>query len=379
MRKRFFREELRYWLADGSERIVDFAMHPIRDPIGCGRISKPHRNRHYRAQTGPRPGLRESEQRLRWLASIVEFSDDAIVSKNLDGIITSWNKGCRGCFRLHCRRRDWSTHHHPNSFGTGGSEEREILDPDQTRGACRPLRDGPAAASGWQPDRCFNNRLSGQKFRRQHCWSIENRQGHYSPEEKSGANRHIGARGRTPKQEFTRQCAGHDQSFPGPTPPNSLNGPLKGGSSRSPTSTRYSSKLAGWGADLSDDHGTGTCSVFREQPASLARTLDGPPVLLEPNAAQAIALALHELATNAAKYGALSAAAGRIGLTWQCDPDGRLTVRWQETGGPPVQAPAHRGFGGRVIEQMANQLRGTAQFDWRREGLVCEIIVQTRE
>jgi PAS domain S-box-containing protein len=108
--------------------------------------------------------------------------------------------------------------------------------------------------------------------------------------------------------------------------------------------------------------------------------IDGPQVMLPPNAAQAIAVTLHELATNAAKYGALSAAAGRIDLTWQCDdPDGRLTVRWQETGGPPVQAPAHRGFGGRVIEQMANQLRGTAQFDWRREGLVCEIIVQTRE
>jgi two-component sensor histidine kinase len=73
----------------------------------------------------------------------------------------------------------------------------------------------------------------------------------------------------------------------------------------------------------------------------------------------------------------LSAAEGRIDLTWQRDQDGRLIVRWQESGGPPVGTPSRRGFGGRVIEQMASQLRGTAQFDWRREGLVCEITMQT--
>jgi two-component sensor histidine kinase len=112
-------------------------------------------------------------------------------------------------------------------------------------------------------------------------------------------------------------------------------------------------------------------------PAAPRVRISGAQVVLEPNAAQSVAVTLHELATNAAKYGALSAAEGRVDLTWRRDNDGGLVVRWQETGGPSAQAPSRRGFGGRVIEQMVNQLRGTVQFDWRREGLVCEITIQT--
>jgi two-component sensor histidine kinase len=104
--------------------------------------------------------------------------------------------------------------------------------------------------------------------------------------------------------------------------------------------------------------------------------IEGPQVLLEPNAAQAVAVALHELATNAAKYGALSAANGRIDLKWSHEADGRLHLRWTETGGPAVQVPTHKGFGGRVTEQMIAQLKGKTHFDWRSEGLVCEISLQ---
>jgi PAS domain S-box-containing protein len=92
-----FREELRYWLADGTERIVDFAMHPIRDRSGAVTFLHPTGidiTDRKRMETE----LRESEQRLRYVASIVESSDDAIVSKNLDGIITSWNGGAERVF-----------------------------------------------------------------------------------------------------------------------------------------------------------------------------------------------------------------------------------------------------------------------------------------
>jgi two-component sensor histidine kinase len=99
-------------------------------------------------------------------------------------------------------------------------------------------------------------------------------------------------------------------------------------------------------------------------------------VLLEPNTAQSIAVTVHELATNAAKYGALSVPVGRIGLEWTRAADGMLTLRWTESGGPRVRPPEHQGFGGRIIRLMMTQLKGEARFDWRREGLVCEITLQ---
>jgi two-component sensor histidine kinase len=103
----------------------------------------------------------------------------------------------------------------------------------------------------------------------------------------------------------------------------------------------------------------------------------GPQVLLEPNAAQAIAITLHELATNAVKYGALSVAGGQIDLKWSREANGRLHLRWTETGGPAVEEPTRKGFGGRIIEQMIAHLNGKTRLDWRAEGLVCEITLQT--
>ena len=102
--------------------------------------------------------------------------------------------------------------------------------------------------------------------------------------------------------------------------------------------------------------------------------IDGPNLLLEPDMAQAIAVALHELATNAAKYGALSVPAGHVQVEWSRASDGRLVLRWTETGGPPVEPPTRRGFGTRVMESMIrDQLKGEMRFDWRAEGLACEI------
>ena len=96
----------------------------------------------------------------------------------------------------------------------------------------------------------------------------------------------------------------------------------------------------------------------------------GPQVVLQPATAQALALALHELATNAAKYGALSTAAGRVRLTWELKPT--LVLQWTETGGPSVEPPCSEGYGTRVIgASIERQLGGRAAFDWRPEGLHC--------
>jgi len=105
--------------------------------------------------------------------------------------------------------------------------------------------------------------------------------------------------------------------------------------------------------------------------------IDGPPVVLEPDVAQTIAIALHELATNAAKYGALAVPDGQVDLKWSHDADGQLHLRWTESRGPKVrEEPAHKGFGGRVIEQTVAQRSGKTHFDWRADGLVCEITLK---
>jgi two-component sensor histidine kinase len=102
----------------------------------------------------------------------------------------------------------------------------------------------------------------------------------------------------------------------------------------------------------------------------------GTELQLEPATAQTLALAFHELVTNSAKYGALSAAPGRVSVQWEIQHDDMLLLTWEEIGGPPVQKPKSRGFGTRsVIASIETQLGGQALFDWRSEGLVCRLLV----
>src|SRR6185437_6613549 len=103
--------------------------------------------------------------------------------------------------------------------------------------------------------------------------------------------------------------------------------------------------------------------------------LSGPEVQLQPATAQTLALALHELVTNSAKYGALSTQAGRLSIRWENETN-MLRLIWEETGGPPVHEPTSRGFGTRsVIASIESQLGGQAEFDWHPEGLVCRLSV----
>jgi PAS domain S-box-containing protein len=103
---------------------------------------------------------------------------------------------------------------------------------------------------------------------------------------------------------------------------------------------------------------------------------DAPPVVLRPDAAQPAAMVMHELATNAAKHGALSAPGGRVRVTWRIEgASPRLRVDWLEEGGPPVPGPpGRRGFGTALMEQVvASQLRGALAMDWRPGGLRCRV------
>ena len=121
-------------------------------------------------------------------------------------------------------------------------------------------------------------------------------------------------------------------------------------------------------------------TLVRSQLAPFVVDLDrrvvvkGPLLRLVPAAAQALGMALHELATNAAKYGALSNDTGTVAVDWEIleESDGRkLRLIWTEAGGPPVTAPVQRGFGSRLIERSArDQLGGEATVDFLPRGVI---------
>ncbi|MFY9837949.1 MAG: PAS domain S-box protein [Xanthobacteraceae bacterium] len=101
--------------------------------------------------------------------------------------------------------------------------------------------------------------------------------------------------------------------------------------------------------------------------------IEGAALVLEPSRAQTIAVIFHELATNAVKYGALSVCEGRVGVSWTVPGNGRFVLRWTETNGPAVTPPTRKGFGTRVMASMIRQARGEIRFDWHPTGLACEI------
>lgn len=105
--------------------------------------------------------------------------------------------------------------------------------------------------------------------------------------------------------------------------------------------------------------------------------LDGRMLTLPNAAVQPFAMALHEMTTNAIRYGALSIPTGRLRISWQAGEDGTLHLRWAESGGPLLPAPPHkRGFGSRVLTNtLRTQLGGTIVMAWEPTGLVCDFVV----
>jgi two-component sensor histidine kinase/CHASE1-domain containing sensor protein len=112
-------------------------------------------------------------------------------------------------------------------------------------------------------------------------------------------------------------------------------------------------------------------------PYSARVNASGPQALLDARRAQALTMIIHELATNSAKYGALSVA-GQVEITWLRPIDAGLEILWRESGGPPVKPPSNPGFGTRLITTLAEQdLGGKCQLVFDREGLRCQITCST--
>ncbi|WP_426286272.1 sensor histidine kinase [Luteibacter sp. E-22] len=120
-------------------------------------------------------------------------------------------------------------------------------------------------------------------------------------------------------------------------------------------------------------HGVIQSAVAPHDPGKARITFEGPPLVLDPEAAVAMAMAIHELLTNAAKYGALSTPSGTVAIAWtyvETPEPGKARLEWKERGGPPVAAPMRRGFGTRFIERvLSGQSRGQAAIRFEQDGV----------
>ena len=101
-------------------------------------------------------------------------------------------------------------------------------------------------------------------------------------------------------------------------------------------------------------------------------SVKGPQIFLSPQLALVFAMIFHELATNAAKYGALSQLSGHVSACWSIN-ETKLTIEWRETGGPTVTIPIHKGFGSRLLSRALGQFDGTVETNFSCTGLVCQM------
>jgi PAS domain S-box-containing protein len=357
--------ELRHVCKDGREVIVDSRQQLLAD----GTVLEVNRDVTERKQI--QRALYENEERLRWLGSIVDSSDDAIVSKNLDGLVTSWNRGAERVFGYAAEEAIGQ----PITIvipKDRQDEEKTILTRIR-RGeridhfeTVRQRKDGSLIVVSLtvSPVKSANGEIVGA----------------------SKIARDISAQKRSQEQIVTLAREAEHRS-------KNLLANVLATVKLSQSDTREGLKQAIEGRiqALANVHslfvqtrwiGADLSTIARQELAPYEKDeararIHGPQVLLEPNAAQSIAVILHELATNAAKHGALSVANGQVDLGWSHDSDGRLELRWIETGGPPVQMPTRDGFGGRILRQLTGQMNGAARFDWRVEGLDCKITLQT--
>jgi PAS domain S-box-containing protein len=312
---------------------------------------------------------KRNEEAAQRLAAIVESSDDAIVSKNLDGIITSWNAGAERIFGYLAEE-------------IVGKPITILIPPDHQReeeGIMQRIRRGQRV----EHYETVRQRKHGSLIDVSLTISpVKNTQGkitgaskiarditEHKRNEAQIVNLAHEAEHRTKNILATVQATvrlSHSSAA------DDLKKLIEGRINALAKVHTLFVESRWTGAEL---HTLVTQELlpYRGDRETRVR-INGPAVMLEPNTAQTIAVFLHELATNAAKYGSLSTADGDVEIAWSCTADRRLNLRWTESGGPAVAPPTHRGFGTRILENIiGGQLKGKVRFDWRAQGLTCEI------
>jgi PAS domain S-box-containing protein len=363
--ERYWSGELRHVCKDGREVIVESRHQLLSD----GTVIEVNRDVTERKKI--EADLRQAEQQLRFLASIVQSSDDAIVSKNLDGIITSWNKGAERVFGYTAEE--------------AVGQPITIIIPQDRQNEERTILTGIRRGERIEHFETVRQRKHGSLI-----WvsltisPVKNAEGTIVGASKIA--RDITEHKRTSDQIATlareaehrsKNLLANVQAMVNLSQADAI-ADLKeaiGGRIQALANVHSLFVATRWiGAELSTIAGQ-ELAPYSASGDERVR-IDGPQVLLEPDIAQAVAVILHELATNAAKHGALSTAKGHINLKWSHETNGRLNMQWIETAGPTVEPPTRRGFGGRIIERMIAQVKGESRLDWRAEGLVCEITLR---
>jgi PAS domain S-box-containing protein len=316
---------------------------------------------------------KEAERATLKLASIVDGSDDAIISKDLDGVVTSWNRGAEAMFGYTAREAIGRSIASLIIPADRQDEEDDIL---------RRMRRGEAV-DHFETVRCTKE---GSLLDVSVSISpLRDKRGRVVGASKIA--RDISARRRYEQhRELLIQELNHRvkntlasvQALAAQT--------FRGSGMRDAVATFEARLLA-----MSRAHdvltrqswqGAGIREVVGDAVAAWAgksgerATFDGPELRLRPAVALALAMALHELATNAVKYGALSNKKGKVAIEWSVsdDPEPCFRLRWLEQGGPPVQAPVRRGFGSRLIEYgLARDLGGTVHLSFNEGGVECGI------
>jgi PAS domain S-box-containing protein len=315
--------------------------------------------------------LRESEQQSRWLAAIVESSDDSIVSIDLDGIIRSWNKGAErifGYFAEEVIGKPITILIPPDRH----DEEQRILE----RVRCGERVEHYETVRQCRHGRLIDISLTVSPIRNIHDKVIGASKIARDITEGKRREAQIAILAREAEHRAKNVLAtvqatvhlSHSDTADG------LKRAIEGRIQSLANVHRLFVESRWTGADLRSLV-TQELSPYSREGDGQAR-IEGPQLMVEPDAAQAIAVTLHELATNAAKYGALSVPEGYVQVEWSRAADGRLVLRWTEANGPAVTPPTHQGFGTRVMEKMiTNHLGGQIRFAWRAQGLACEITV----